>query len=101
MELTTADGYPVLPDLADPGLRLSIQYDGAHHDSQQQRERDIRRHRATEAAGWREVRVIGADLKNMAMMRGQWVPRAVALVMAAVRGHESRTRHTRGSSAGC
>ncbi|WP_144793061.1 hypothetical protein [Kocuria palustris] len=85
LELRSADGCAVHPDLADPGLRISLQYDGAHHDGQGQRERDVRRQRATLGSGWIEIRLTARDLVESEPVDGQRVPRAVALVLRAAR----------------
>lgn len=86
LELRGANGYPVLPDLADPELRISIQYDGAHHDRQGQRERDVLRQRATLQSGWTEIRLTARDLTQLEPVGDTWVPRAVALVARAATG---------------
>lgn len=52
------------PDLAYVELRVSIQYDGGHHDSPGQYTRDIRRQAFTEELGWREVRISKEDLSG-------------------------------------
>ncbi|MFI7495723.1 hypothetical protein ACH9D2_13540 [Kocuria sp. M4R2S49] len=90
-ELTTdhrivaPDGTEVLPDLAVESARVSIQYEGAHHDRAGQREIDIRRQRRTEAAGWTEVRITHRDLVEDVVTPSGTVPRAVALVRTAIR----------------
>ena len=86
LELRGPDGYPVLPDLADPVLRISIQHDGTHHDQQGQRERDVRRQRATAQNGWTEIRLTARDLVEQELLAGRGVPRAVALVARAAAG---------------
>ena len=70
LELRSPDGYPVLPDLADPVLRISIHYDGTHHDQQGQRERDVRRQRATAQNGWTEIRLTARDLVEQELLAG-------------------------------
>lgn len=56
-------GAPELwPDAAYPAHRISLQYDGAHHDGPGQHLRDIRRARTTERLGWVEVRISKDDL---------------------------------------
>lgn len=84
--LVAPDGTEVLPDLAVESARLSIQYEGAHHDRPGQREVDIRRQRRTEAAGWTEVRITHRDLVEDVVTASGTVPRAVALVRTALRG---------------
>ncbi|WP_061711113.1 hypothetical protein [Kocuria palustris] len=86
LELRGPDGYPVLPDLADPVLRISIHYDGTHHDQQGQHERDVRRQRATAQNGWTEIRLTARDLVEQELLTGRWAPRAVALVARAAAG---------------
>ena len=72
------------PDLALESHRLSLQYEGAHHDRAEQRVLDIRRLRATESAGWRELRICAHDLhRHTTTTRGR-VPVAVALVWEAM-----------------
>ncbi len=44
-------------DLAYPQWRIAIEYDGVHHSAGAQRERDVERYAALEAAGWRVIRV--------------------------------------------
>lgn len=51
-------------DLAYRRWRLVIQYEGAHHRSREQQERDVARDRWCERNGWRVVKVTAADLKN-------------------------------------
>lgn len=84
--IVAPDGTEVLPDLAVESARVSIQYEGAHHDRAGQREIDIRRQRRTEAAGWTEVRITHRDLVEDVVTPCGTVPRAVALVRAAIRG---------------
>lgn len=84
LEIRGADGFPVNPDLGDPRARVSVQYEGQHHDERGQRGRDIRRLRATEEAGWTEVRIFGADLDVQVSRRGRRISRAVALVLEAL-----------------
>ena len=83
--IVAPDGTEVLPDLAVESARLSIQYEGAHHDRAGQREVDIRRQRRTEAAGWSEVRITHRDLVEDLVKPFGTGPRAVALVRAAIR----------------
>ncbi|MFI7483970.1 hypothetical protein ACH9EU_16315 [Kocuria sp. M1R5S2] len=72
------------PDLALESHRLSLQYEGSHHEREGQRVRDIRRMRATEAAGWREVRICSEDLHRYVVTTQGPVPVAVALVWEAI-----------------
>lgn len=78
LRLSAPGHRDVWPDLADRRHRLSLQFDGAVHDEQRQRMRDVERERATEAAGWAELRVVSTDLETP---RGE-EPRIVALVRA-------------------
>lgn len=56
-------GRPVLwPDAAYREYRLSLQYDGEHHNQIDQYLRDMRRLEATHALGWEEVRLGRDDL---------------------------------------
>ena len=81
VELRAPGMRAVHPDLADREHRLSVQVEGPHHDQLRQRERDFERARATEAMGWREVRLTRADLRTGSGRGG--VPRAVELIRAA------------------
>lgn len=82
--IVAPDGTEVLPDIAVEPARVSVQYEGAHHDRAGQLEIDIRRLRRTEAAGWTEVRITRRDLVEDVATATGTVPRAVALVRAAV-----------------
>ena len=56
-------GAPVLwPDAAYPQWRVAVQYDGAHHNGEDQYLRDIRRADTAARFGWLEVRVSRLDL---------------------------------------
>jgi hypothetical protein len=56
-------GWPVLwPDAAFPQWRVSLQYEGAHHNGEDQYLRDIRRADTTARSGWHEVRISRLDL---------------------------------------
>lgn len=83
LELRAPGHRPVWPDLADVGHRLALQIEGPHHDGLDQRLRDIERERATVAAGWREIRLSGRDMRQP--VPGA-VPEAVRLVRAARAG---------------
>lgn len=76
-------------DLALPRLRLSIQYEGAHHDRPQQVRRDVERARRTAEAGWIEVRITAADLREAVWCAGSRMPRAVAIILRAIRDHDA------------
>lgn len=83
VELTVRGHRSVWPDLADPQHRIALQIEGAHHDERGQRVRDIERHRATEAAGWIEIRVVAADLVVGPTAPAGSVPRLIQLVRQA------------------
>ena len=56
-------GLPVLwPDAAYPQWRISLQYEGAHHNDEDQYLRDIRRADTAARCGWYEVRISRFDL---------------------------------------
>lgn len=71
------------PDLSDKKNRVSIQYEGVHHGELKQIRSDINRQRRTRSAGWVEVRIFADDLYQFVEFEGQFVPRAVALVLLA------------------
>ena len=57
------EGSPVLwPDAAYPQRRIAVQYEGAHHNGEDQYLRDIRRADTAARCGWLEVRVSRLDL---------------------------------------
>lgn len=68
-------------DLAWPELRLAVEYDGAYHFDDDQVPEDAERLAALEAAGWRVLRVVAADLRDMAAL----VQRIRDAVLAATR----------------
>lgn len=82
VEISAPGGRRVHPDLADRGHRLAVQFDGAVHEDPQQRLRDVERQRATEAAGWTELRVVHTDLDVADPTDPGCEPRIVALVRA-------------------
>jgi hypothetical protein len=51
-------------DLALPGLRIAIEYEGDHHRDSEQWRKDVARRRRIEALGWIYIAVTQADLKN-------------------------------------
>lgn len=60
-----ADGSLVLhPDLAYPGSRIAIEYEGGRHREARRWERDIERRELFEDAGWRVIRVTAAGLAD-------------------------------------
>lgn len=83
VELSVPGHRLVWPDLADPVQRSSLQIEGAHHDQRGQRVRDIERQRATEAAGWIEIRVVAADLVTGSNDPPGAEPRLVRMVREA------------------
>ncbi len=73
-------GSPVLwPDAAYPQWRIALQYEGAHHNGEDQYLRDIRRADTTARSGWLEVRVSRWDLAGER-------PAAVRKVRAVLEG---------------
>ncbi|KQZ11979.1 hypothetical protein ASD19_01610 [Microbacterium sp. Root53] len=64
-------------DLAIPGLRVAIEYEGDHHRDQRQWRRDMQRRRRLEALGWIYIPVSQADLEDPS--------RVIADVAAAIR----------------
>jgi hypothetical protein len=52
-------------DLAWPGARLIVEYEGPHHFRGEQINADDERYRALRAAGWRVIRLSAADLRDM------------------------------------
>ena len=72
-------GIPrIWPDAAYPRYCVAVQYDGGHHDGDDQYGRDIRRGDWTTAMGWLEVRVDKTDL-------GGEKPPVVAKVLRALK----------------
>jgi hypothetical protein len=51
-------------DLAYRQWKIVIQYEGKHHRTKEQQERDVARDRWCELHGWRVVKVTAADLRN-------------------------------------
>ena len=91
VEIRSPGGRRVHPDLADRRHRLAVQVDGAVHEDPRQRLRDVERQRATEAAGWTELRVVRTDLDVVDPTDPGCEPRIVTLVRAhrqAVRARE-------------
>lgn len=94
----------VWPDLADRHHKIALQVEGAHHDQRGQRVRDIQRQRATEAAGWTEIRVVSTDLVVGPHDPPGSVPRLITLVrdaraQASARAGTSNPHATRSSTA--
>lgn len=50
------------PDGAYRSYRISLQYDGGHHNDPRQYQRDIRRLETTKSLGWEEIRIGSDDL---------------------------------------
>ncbi|NHU84969.1 hypothetical protein GWK18_05065 [Kocuria sp. JC486] len=84
LELRAPGHRSVWPDLARPEDKVSLQIEGPHHDADRQRVRDIERQRATEAAGWIEVRVLISDLYPRSFDPPGTPPRVVDLVREAI-----------------
>lgn len=81
-----SDGRPIHPDLADAELMIATEYEGEHHRTDRdQWQRDIRRIRALEAAGWIVIRVAVADLRD---------PRALIADLEAAYARRRRERVT-------
>ena len=79
-------GAPVLwPDAAYPKWRIALQYEGAHHNGDDQYLRDIRRADTAALSGWLEVRLSRLDLA------GDY-PAAVRKVRAALESRGWRAR---------
>ncbi|WP_047692386.1 hypothetical protein [Kocuria sp. ZOR0020] len=84
VELHVPGHRAVWPDLANPDLKISLQIEGPHHDADAQRVRDIERQRATEAAGWIEIRVLISDLYPPIGSAPGTPPRVVELIRQAI-----------------
>lgn len=82
VELRPPGHRTVWPDLADRRHRLALQFDGAVHEDRRQRLRDVERQRATQAAGWTEIRVVHTDLELGHRGDPGAEPRIVSLVRA-------------------
>lgn len=82
VEIRAPGGRRVNPDLADRRHRMAVQVDGAVHEDPRQRLRDVERQRATEAAGWTELRVVHTDLDVVDPTDPTCEPRIVTLVRA-------------------
>jgi very-short-patch-repair endonuclease len=74
---------PFLLDLAYPGIRLAIEYDGEAHREQVRAMRDLDRQAYLSAAGWKVLRFTAAQV----LRRPRWVAARIReeLVMAARR----------------
>ncbi|WP_188359249.1 hypothetical protein [Rothia aerolata] len=72
------------PDLALQELKISIQYEGIHHGERDQIRRDVRRARAVKEAGWVEIRIFRDDFYEKVFYQGDFVPRALALVLEVI-----------------
>lgn len=63
-EVRTPSGtFVARVDLAWPGARLAVEYDGDHHRDRQQWRKDLARRERLDALGWRVVVVTAADLR--------------------------------------
>ncbi|NYE95374.1 hypothetical protein FHU41_001595 [Psychromicrobium silvestre] len=54
----------VWPDAGYRNAKIALQYDGAHHGTAEQYQRDIRRALETERLGWQEIRIGAQDLEG-------------------------------------
>lgn len=52
------------PDGAYRKYRISLQYDGGHHNDPRQYQHDIQRLETTKSLGWEEIRIASADLRG-------------------------------------
>jgi hypothetical protein len=57
-----ADGDVAYPDLAWPGFRVAVEYDGTWHDDKRRRAADVERHEKLADVGWLVMHVRGRDL---------------------------------------
>jgi hypothetical protein len=64
-EVRVAGEFVARVDLAFPGARLAIEYEGAHHFAGTQIVRDDARIRRLEAAGWWVIRLSAMDLRDL------------------------------------
>jgi very-short-patch-repair endonuclease len=51
------------PDLAFPGYKVAVNYDGSHHLTATQKESDIRRDESIAAIGWTSVTITARHVK--------------------------------------
>ena len=58
------DPFSPSGDLGYRGIKVVLQYDGGHHRTDEQRERDARRDAAFRAAGWIVIIVTAEDLHD-------------------------------------
>lgn len=65
-------------DMAYPQWRIAIEYEGIHHSSGEQWERDVDRYARLEAAGWKVIRVTKQTLFTSPRMIEQRVRAAIA-----------------------
>jgi very-short-patch-repair endonuclease len=74
---------PFLLDIAYPGIRLAVEYDGETHRTQERAMRDLERQAYLSAAGWKVLRFTAAQVLG----RPSWVAARVReeLVLAARR----------------
>jgi hypothetical protein len=75
------DPFSPSADLGYPAIKVAIQYDGGHHQSDEQRWRDARRDAAFRAAGWIVLVVTAEDRRDdfasvRAALRGYFAERA-------------------------
>lgn len=73
------DRLPVWTDLGCREYRTCVEYDGGHHLTPEQQQKDARRDQRTAEAGWRQVKLNKVDLQ-----RGEtWVVSCVARALRA------------------
>jgi hypothetical protein len=59
------NNFIAMPDLAFPGIKVALDYEGDHHRVQREQwERDIRRVPRLQDAGWHHTRISRADLRD-------------------------------------
>ena len=71
------------PDLGDFTNRISIQYEGEHHGTQEQNFRDLGRENKARSLGWTEVRIYHDDLNTDVLHEGRALPRAIVKYLLA------------------
>jgi len=52
------------PDIAFPGFKVAVNYDGRHHLQERQRESDIRRDESIAAVGWASVTITAGHVRT-------------------------------------
>lgn len=73
------NGIPLVwPDAAYREYKISLQYDGLHHEDSEQYEKDIGRLEKTKGLGWEEIRFAKTDLNGERPPAVQKVQRALS-----------------------